>query len=100
MENPSATGFADGPCEWALRDSNPRPHGCAAESTPFDPQSNSRLMETADSACTAACTGDAENRNAGNVEALAAALFSLSAAERARLAELLTADQRTQVERD
>jgi hypothetical protein len=40
--------------------------------------------------CTNGCTNTAQNANVGTVEALAAALLGLSAADRARLAALLT----------
>ena len=49
------------------------------------------LAAGAPAACTAACTSEAENANAGTVEALAAALLGLSAADRARLAAMLIA---------
>ena len=41
------------------------------------------------SGCTAGCASTAETANAGTVEALAAALLGLSAANRARLVALL-----------
>jgi len=41
------------------------------------------------SGCTAGCTSTAETANAGTVEALAAALLGLSAANRARLVAML-----------
>jgi hypothetical protein len=41
------------------------------------------------SACTTACTSEAENANAGTLEALAAALMGLSAEDRARLVAML-----------
>jgi hypothetical protein len=40
-------------------------------------------------ACTTACTSEAENDNAGPVEALAATLQALSPADRLKLAALL-----------
>jgi hypothetical protein len=44
-----------------------------------------------DSGCTNGCTSIDATANAGTVEALAAALLTLSATDRARLAALLTA---------
>ena len=49
-------------------------------------------------ACTTACTSKGENANAGTVEALAAALLGLSAADRARLAAMLVTQQPGQAE--
>jgi hypothetical protein len=43
--------------------------------------------------CTPVCTSIAKSDNAGTVEALAAALRGLSAADRARLAALLMGEQ-------
>ena len=43
--------------------------------------------------CTAGCASTAETANAGTVEALAAALLGLSAADRARLAAMLMMGQ-------
>jgi hypothetical protein len=44
-------------------------------------------------ACTAACTSEAKNENALTVEALAAAMLTLSQKDRARLAALLNGQQ-------
>jgi hypothetical protein len=48
-----------------------------------------------DSDCTAACTSAAETANAGTIEALAAAILTLSAADRTQLAALLIANPAT-----
>jgi hypothetical protein len=50
-------------------------------------------MATEPSRCTSGCTSEAETANGGTVEALAAALLGLSAADRARLAAMLLAGQ-------
>jgi hypothetical protein len=49
--------------------------------------------------CTSGCTSDAETNQTPTVEALAAALGKLSAADRARLAALLLGQQPEQGER-
>jgi hypothetical protein len=51
------------------------------------------LAATPPDRCTTRCTGRAETANAGTVETLAAALLSLSPADRARLAALLLGQQ-------
>jgi hypothetical protein len=51
------------------------------------------LTASPSDACTTACTSEPENANAGTVEALAAALLSLSPADRQRLAALLLGQQ-------
>jgi hypothetical protein len=48
--------------------------------------------------CTIRCTSEPQPANAGTVEALAAALLTLSPADRARLAALLVAGQQGQPE--
>jgi hypothetical protein len=47
------------------------------------------LAPTGSGACTSACTSEQETANAGTVEALAAALLSLSPADREKLAAIL-----------
>jgi hypothetical protein len=54
-------------------------------------ESTKEVAATAPDACTTACTSEPGNSNAGTVEALAAALLGLSAADRARLAAMLLA---------
>jgi hypothetical protein len=49
------------------------------------------LTESPPNACTSACTSEGENANANSLESLAAALLALPAADRARLAVMLTA---------
>jgi hypothetical protein len=58
---------------------NPLPQKDDAASLPFG--------------CTSGCTSEAEKANGGSVEALAAALLSLSPQDRARLAALLIGRQ-------
>ena len=72
--------------QWALRDSNPRPHGCDAASDPSQDVIQPEDTTPANSVCTPVCTNETK---AATLEALAAALRSLSAADRARLAALL-----------
>ena len=57
--------------------------------TPDAGETAKGLTAAAPSACTTACTSTAETANAGTVEALAAALLGLSAANRARLVAML-----------
>jgi hypothetical protein len=62
----------------------------SSKGPPFASADSKELAETPANACTNACTSTAANANAGTVEALAAALRSLSPADRARLAALLS----------
>jgi hypothetical protein len=47
-------------------------------------------------ACTSACTSEAKSHSSGSLDALAAALLSLSPEDRARLAALLLGQHPTQ----
>jgi hypothetical protein len=63
-----------------------------------DSFTNQPLTANPSSACTTACTNEAEITNAGSVEALAAMLLRLPEGDKARLATLLVAPKPQQTE--
>ena len=67
--------------KWALRGSNPRPHGCDTEGAATDPKAEQSLTPTP----SAACTSETKNANGMNLDTLAAELLALPKEERARI---------------
>jgi hypothetical protein len=81
----------NGCTEWALRGSNPRPHGCDTASPPTDPQAEQSVTPTPSAACTTACTSEPKNAHGIDLDRLAAELMKLPKDERARLLAKLLA---------
>jgi hypothetical protein len=75
----------NGSDEWALRGSNPRPHGCDTESVPTDPQADQSVAPPPSGACTSACTQSEETAKDADVHALAVELVKLPKEQRERL---------------
>jgi hypothetical protein len=88
-----------------MRDSDPRHPRCKRVDTTTEPLADSALASTPSTACTNACTSEPENANAPAADqknegegidqvdpltALAAALLTLSPADWAKLAAMLT----------
>jgi hypothetical protein len=71
-------------------DLNLRPLGPEPSSSTSKSLEKQAISATAANACTPACTSEAKSEQTDPVAALAAALLSLSPADRARLAALLT----------
>src|SRR6516162_10021737 len=70
----------------------------SSKGMPDTSETRKGLAKRTSDACTNACTSEAEKANVGTVEALAAALLSLSAVDRVRIAALLTSKQAEQAE--
>jgi hypothetical protein len=76
--------------DWALRGSNPRPHGCDTSSLPSQPTIISTDTAPPSPVCTSVCTNNQEIAKTTDLDALAAELLALPKEERARhLAKLL-----------
>jgi hypothetical protein len=93
------TTSVNGPSEWTQQDSNLRSLPCQGSTGHFQPVANEEVMATAELACTAACTSDANSVNSGRDDAraadplagLTAAALKLSKADRQRLLVALAA---------
>jgi hypothetical protein len=87
--------------KWSGGGSNSRPVHCERDNTPSVSQDSKGLTPTLPAACTSACTSEGENENAGTLDAdqgdplakLAAALLTLSPADRERLVAMLAGHQ-------
>jgi hypothetical protein len=90
-KNP-VTIAVNGSDEWALRGSNPRPHGCDTSEPASQPTIKSMVTPTPSAACTSACTSEAKKAKATDLDALAAELMRLPDDERARLIAKLLAN--------
>src|SRR5262249_17511676 len=73
--------------EWAMRDSNPRPPACKAESDHSQVFIGQSVTQSAPPCCTPGCC---ESGPEPNADPLAAFVANLPPADRARLAALLT----------
>jgi hypothetical protein len=71
--------------EWALRGSNPRPHGCDTSEPLSQEQPETPVAPTPSEACTTACTNSPKTTNASDLDKLMPMLLTLSKADRAAL---------------
>jgi hypothetical protein len=62
------TTAVNGSSEWAAPGSNWRPLPCECAGSPSEGVTNQEVASTPSDACTAACTSEAENANAGTAE--------------------------------
>ena len=83
-----------GSSQWALRDLNPRPHGCDPSGAGPQVLSHQANVTRPDPACTTACTSNPETAHGTDLEALVEAMFGLAPGDRARLSALLVGRQR------
>jgi hypothetical protein len=79
----------NGSLEWALRGSNPRPHGCDTSGGPTQPTIQSTDTPTPSDVCTPVCTNSAKTTKPTDLDTLAAVLLALSPDERVKLAMML-----------